>query len=64
MFLARTRGQVSSRDVALGKVRGYPFGGPRTGDVHARRLRETIEDRTSRPTPIGILRGVGDRVTW
>jgi DNA-binding response OmpR family regulator len=60
--LARHRGVVLSRDLALERVWGWDFdGGSRTVDVHVRWLREKIEPDPARPTCIVTVRGVGYR---
>jgi DNA-binding response OmpR family regulator len=59
-FLARSPGQVFSRDVLLDRVWGpesYVY--TRTVDVHIRWLRERIEDDPAHPTRILTVRGVG-----
>ena len=59
-FLATNRERVYSRETLLSKVWGYDFyGGARTVDVHVRRLRSKIEDRTH--TFIETVRNVGYR---
>jgi two-component system alkaline phosphatase synthesis response regulator PhoP len=59
-FLATNRERVYSRETLLSKVWGYDFyGGARTVDVHIRRLRSKIEDRTH--TFIETVRNVGYR---
>lgn len=61
-FLARNRGIVLSRDLALERVWGWEYdGGSRTVDVHIRWLREKIERDPSHPTRIVTVRGVGYR---
>jgi DNA-binding response OmpR family regulator len=61
-FLARNRGMVLSRDLALERVWGWEFdGGSRTVDVHVRWLREKIERDPSNPTRIVTVRGIGYR---
>ena len=46
-FLATNRDKVFTREALLNRVWGYDFyGGARTVDVHIRRLRSKIEDRT------------------
>ncbi len=59
-FLARSPGQVFSRDVLLDRVWGpesYVY--TRTVDVHIRWLRERIEEDAAHPTRILTVRGVG-----
>jgi len=59
-FLATHRDQVCTRETILNRVWGYDFyGGARTVDVHIRRLRSKIEDRTH--TFIETVRNVGYR---
>jgi DNA-binding response OmpR family regulator len=59
-FLATNRGKVFTREALLNRVWGYDFyGGARTVDVHIRRLRSKIEDRTH--TFIETVRNVGYR---
>ena len=59
-FLATNRDKVFTREALLNRVWGYDFyGGARTVDVHVRRLRSKIEDRTH--TFIGTVRNVGYR---
>jgi DNA-binding response OmpR family regulator len=59
-FLATNRERVYSRETLLSKVWGYDFyGGARTVDVHVRRLRSKIEDRSH--TFIETVRNVGYR---
>jgi two-component system alkaline phosphatase synthesis response regulator PhoP len=59
-FLATHRDQVCTRETLLNRVWGYDFyGGPRTVDVHIRRLRSKIEDRDH--TFIETVRSVGYR---
>ena len=55
-FLAAHRGRVFSRDALLARVwgRGYS-GGPRTVDIHVRRLRAKIGDAL----PLETMRGAG-----
>jgi DNA-binding response OmpR family regulator len=61
-FLARNRGIVLSRDLALERVWGWEYdGGSRTVDVHVRWLREKIERDPSNPTRIITVRGIGYR---
>lgn len=57
-FLAGNRGKVYSRDQLLNKIWGYDYyGGTRTVDVHIRRLRAKIEDKTH--TFIETVRNIG-----
>jgi DNA-binding response OmpR family regulator len=59
-FLATNRDKVFTREALLNRVWGYDFyGGARTVDVHIRRLRSKIEDRTH--TFIETVRNVGYR---
>jgi two-component system alkaline phosphatase synthesis response regulator PhoP len=59
-FLATNRDKVFTRETLLNRVWGYDFyGGARTVDVHIRRLRSKIEDRTH--TFIETVRNVGYR---
>lgn len=59
-FLATNRDKVFTREALLNRVWGYDFyGGSRTVDVHIRRLRSKIEDRTH--TFIETVRNVGYR---
>jgi two-component system, OmpR family, alkaline phosphatase synthesis response regulator PhoP len=59
-FLATNRGKVFTREALLSRVWGYDFyGGARTVDVHIRRLRSKIEDRTH--VFIETVRNVGYR---
>lgn len=59
-FLASRPGKVFSRQTLLSQVWGYDyFGGERTVDVHIRRLRSKIEDRTH--SFIDTVRNVGYR---
>jgi DNA-binding response OmpR family regulator len=61
-FLARNRGMVLSRDLALERVWGWEYdGGSRTVDVHVRWLREKLERDPSNPTRIVTVRGIGYR---
>jgi DNA-binding response OmpR family regulator len=62
VFLARNRGIVLTRDLALERVWGWEYdGGSRTVDVHVRWLREKLEKEPSNPTRIVTVRGVGYR---
>jgi two-component system, OmpR family, response regulator MtrA len=57
-FLASHPRQVFTRDQLLERVWGFSRGGPRTVDVHVRRLRAKLPDR-----PLVLtLRGVGYRL--
>ncbi|HZP56591.1 MAG TPA: response regulator transcription factor [Dehalococcoidia bacterium] len=59
-FLATNADKVFTREALLNRVWGYDFyGGSRTVDVHIRRLRSKIEDRTH--TFIETVRNVGYR---
>ncbi|MEK7681633.1 MAG: response regulator transcription factor [Chloroflexota bacterium] len=59
-FLSTHPGKVFTRDVLLNKVWGYDYyGGTRTVDVHVRRLRSKIEDRSH--VFIETVRNVGYR---
>src|SRR6266571_3487291 len=59
-FLATNRDKVFTREALLNRVWGYDFyGGARTVDVHIRRLRSKIEDRTH--IFIETVRNVGYR---
>jgi two-component system alkaline phosphatase synthesis response regulator PhoP len=59
-FLALNQDRVFTREALLSRVWGYDFyGGSRTVDVHIRRLRSKIEDRTH--TFIETVRNVGYR---
>lgn len=61
-FLARNRGIVLSRDLALERVWGWEYdGGSRTVDVHIRWLREKLEADPSNPVRIVTVRGTGYR---
>ena len=62
VFLARNRGIVLTRDLALERVWGWEYdGGSRTVDVHVRWLREKLEKEPSNPARIMTVRGVGYR---
>jgi two-component system, OmpR family, response regulator VicR len=59
-YLAKSLGQVMTREHLLQTVWGYDyFGDVRTVDVTVRRLREKIEDNPSSPKWIITRRGVG-----
>jgi DNA-binding response OmpR family regulator len=59
-FLATNPDTVFTRETLLNKVWGYDFyGGARTVDVHVRRLRSKIEDRSH--SFIETVRNVGYR---
>ncbi len=59
-FLADKMNQVFSREQLLERVWGYEYYGDiRTVDVTVRRLREKVEDDSSKPTRIVTKRGVG-----
>ena len=58
MFLASHPRQVFNRDQLLAHVWGFSRGGPRTVDVHVRRLRAKLPDR-----PLVVtVRGIGYRL--
>jgi DNA-binding response OmpR family regulator len=60
-FLASNKGKVFTREDLLNKVWGWDYyGGDRTVDVHIRRLRSKIEDRTH--TFIETIRNIGYRL--
>ena len=64
LFLMRNPGHVYSRDNLLDYVWGQDsFVGPRTVDVHIRRLREQIETDASQPQYIKTVWGVGYKFT-
>jgi DNA-binding response OmpR family regulator len=55
-FLAQNRGRVLSREALLARVWGARYeGGPRTVDIHVRRLRMKLGDAL----PLETLRGAG-----
>ncbi|MBM3213639.1 response regulator transcription factor [Candidatus Poribacteria bacterium] len=59
-FLMQHRGRVFSRSQLIDRVWGTSYAvGPRTVDVHIRRLREQIEPDASEPTYIKTVWGVG-----
>jgi DNA-binding response OmpR family regulator len=59
-FLAKSAGQVFTREQILQRVWGYDFfGGSRTVDVHMRWLREKLESDPARPAHLLTVRGVG-----
>ena len=59
-FLAKSAGQVFTREQILQRVWGYDFfGGSRTVDVHMRWLREKLETDPARPAHLLTVRGVG-----
>lgn len=59
-YLAQHRGQVLTRENLLQTVWGYDyFGDVRTVDVTVRRLREKVEQDSSKPEYIMTRRGVG-----
>jgi DNA-binding response OmpR family regulator len=61
-FMARHRGQVLSRELALERAWGWDFtGGSRTVDVHIRWLREKLETDPANPTRVVTVRGAGYR---
>ncbi len=58
--LARTPGRVFTRRQLLEQVWGWDFyGDERVVDVHIRRIRRALGDRTESPELIGTVRGVG-----
>ncbi|QWR78042.1 response regulator [Candidatus Magnetomonas plexicatena] len=60
VYLIKKRGKVQTRDMLLDAVwRDEAFVEPRTVDVHIRRLRAQIEDKSDRPAYIKTRRGVG-----
>ena len=60
VFLCERRGRVVSRDEALDRVWGDDYdGGPRTVDIHVRRLRQKLGDAL----PLVTLRGAGYKIT-
>ncbi|HEX5480442.1 MAG TPA: response regulator transcription factor [Dehalococcoidia bacterium] len=59
-FLAKSAGQVFTREQILQRVWGYDFfGGSRTVDVHMRWLREKLESDPAHPAHLLTVRGVG-----
>ena len=59
-YLANQLGQVVTRETLLEKVWGYEYYGDiRTVDVTVRRIREKIEEDTSKPKILITKRGVG-----
>jgi DNA-binding response OmpR family regulator len=59
LYLCEQRGRVISRDEALDRVWGEEYdGGPRTVDIHIRRLRSKL----GRAVRIVTMRGVGYKV--
>lgn len=59
VHLGQRRGRVVSRDEALAQVWGARYdGGPRTVDIHVRRLRQKLGDAL----PLETRRGVGYRL--
>ncbi|MCT4612617.1 MAG: response regulator YycF [Clostridia bacterium] len=59
-FLMTQKGQIFSRESLLEQVWGYEYyGDVRTVDVTVRRLREKVEDVSSKPTYIMTKRGLG-----
>jgi DNA-binding response OmpR family regulator len=55
-FFAANRGRVFTREALLSRVWGTPYeGGPRTVDIHVRRLRAKLGDAL----PLETLRGAG-----
>ena len=64
LFLASRPGRVYSRDQLLDEVWGREYiVGPRTVDVHIRRLREKIEEDETAPEYIQTVWGVGYKFT-
>ena len=64
LFLASRPGRVYSRDQLLDEVWGREYiVGPRTVDVHVRRLREKIEEDEIAPEYIQTVWGVGYKFT-
>jgi DNA-binding response OmpR family regulator len=60
VFLCERRGRVVSRDEALDRVWGDDYdGGPRTVDIHVRRLRQKLGDAL----PLVTLRGAGYKIS-
>ncbi|MBF0465089.1 MAG: response regulator transcription factor [Nitrospirae bacterium] len=60
VYLIKKRGKVQTRDMLLDAVwRDEAFVEPRTVDVHIRRLRAQVEDKSDRPAYIKTRRGVG-----
>jgi two-component system response regulator MtrA len=60
--LVRHKGQVMTREVLLERVWGYDYlGDSRLVDMAVKRLRDKIEDDSSRPSLITTVRGVGYR---
>ncbi len=59
-FLALNENQIFTREAILSEVWGYEyFGDLRAVDVTIRRLREKIEDDSSKPKYINTKRGIG-----
>ena len=60
VYLCDRRGRVVSRDEALARVWGDSYeGGPRTVDIHVRRLRSKLGDAL----PLHTLRGAGYKIS-
>jgi two-component system response regulator MtrA len=60
--LVRHQGQVMTREVLLERVWGYDYlGDSRLVDMAVKRLRDKVEDDSSRPELITTVRGVGYR---
>jgi len=60
LYLVERKGKVFSRDQLLDAVwKDEAYVGPRTVDVHIRRLRTQIEDEPSNPKYIKTRRGIG-----
>jgi DNA-binding response OmpR family regulator len=60
IFLARSPGQVFSRDLLYDRLWG-DYGDPRTVTVHINRIREKIEPDPAEPRFIQTVRGLGYR---
>jgi phosphate regulon transcriptional regulator PhoB len=60
LFLAERKGKVFSRGQLLDAIwRDEGFVGPRTVDVHIRRLRAQIEQNPANPRYVKTMRGIG-----
>ncbi len=60
LFLVQRKGRVFTRDMLLDAVwKDTAFVGPRTVDVHIRRLREQIEEDPASPRYLKTKRGIG-----